>query len=362
MKKFYEYDGNMVLSFTDIKADKEDVKFFDVREEPFEVYGFYDYKKEDIFRRLPDELAIEVSSGIYAAQQESAGGRVRFTTDSQYVAIRATFERVGSNSRTPQLAIAGFDMYIDTDYESRFYRPFIPPYDVENGFETYAGFPDRKMRSITINFPYHTIVKKLEVGLQSDSEVQKGMKYRNQKPVIFYGSSITHGSCASRPGLTYENILSRRLNMNYTNLGFGGSAKGEKLIAEYMAKLEMCMFVCDYDYNANNDEMLKNTHKELYEIIREKNPDVPYIIISKPDFVYRAAEAEKRRSVIYDTYKYACGLGDENVYYIDGSSIFRCRDWDNCFIDTLHPNDIGFLKMADAIEPVIESAFSKMGN
>ena len=359
MKKFYEYDGNMVLNFTNVATDKEDVKFFDIREEPFEVYGFFDYKNGDIFRRLPDEFAADVSQGVAAAQREAAGGRVRFSTDSQYVAIKASFERVGSNSRTPQLGIAGFDLYIDTEFGSRFYRPLIPPYDVTDGYETYIGFPDRKMRHITINFPYHTVVKKLEVGLQKDSELGNGMKYRNDRPVIFYGSSITHGTAASRPGLIYENILSRRLNMNYTNLGFGGSAAGEKQMAEYMAKLDMCMFVCDYDYNAADEKALVNTHKNLYKTIRDKKPNIPYIIISKPDFAYRPKESEKRRSVIYDTYKYACDSGDENVYYIDGSSIFRGRDWDNCFNDTLHPNDIGFLKMADALEPVIEGAFAK---
>ena len=133
MKKFYEYDGNMVLNFTNVATDKEDVKFFDIREEPFEVYGFYDYKNGDIFRRLPDEFAADISRGVAAAQREAAGGRVRFSTDSQYVAIRASFERVGSNSRTPQLGIAGFDLYIDTEFGSRFYRPLIPPYDVTDG-------------------------------------------------------------------------------------------------------------------------------------------------------------------------------------------------------------------------------------
>ena len=94
----------------------------------------------------------------------------------------------------------------------------------------------------------------------------------------------------------------------------------------------------------------------MYEIIREKHSDIPYLIISKPDFVYRSEDASRRRSVILDTYTYAVNNGDKNVYFIDGSSMFRGRDWDNCFIDTVHPNDLGFVKMADCMEPIITSA------
>ena len=355
MKKFYEYDGNMVLNFTDVAADKEDVVFHNIRQKPFDVYGFYDYKNTEIFQRLPDDIAESTNKGVVNAHKEAAGGRVRFTTDSQYVAIKAGFEIVGSNSRTPQLAIAGFDLYIDTPNESRFYRPLIPPYDVSDGYETYVGFPDRSERHITINFPYHTVVRNLYIGLQEDASLSGGMKYQNEKPVIFYGSSITHGSCASRPGMIYENVLSRRLNMNYTNLGFGGSACGEETIAKYMAGLDMSVFVCDYDWNAQSEQVLIETHKRMYEIIRKENPDIPYLIISKPDFAYRRYDASVRRKVIFDTYDYAIKNGDKNVYYIDGSSMFRGRDWDNCFIDTVHPNDVGFLKMADCIEPILSS-------
>lgn len=272
--------------------------------------------------------------------------------------LRLIFHIVGPNSRTPQLAIAGFDLYIDTELESRHYKPLLPPIDVTDGYETYIEFENNTERHLTINFPYHTSVKEVYIGIEDGASLSAGMKYRNEKPVIFYGSSIVHGSCASRPGMIYENILSRRLNLNYTNLGFGGSAGGEEAIARYMAELDMCMFVSDYDYNASDAQWLKNSHQRLYQIIRDKNPDIPYLIISKPDFCYDAEYAQERRKIIYDTYCCAFENGDRNVYYIDGSSFFRCRDWDNYFVDRVHPNDAGFLKMADVIEPVIIRALT----
>ena len=88
-------------------------------------------------------------------------------------------------------------------------------------------------------------------------------------PVVFYGSSITHGAAAGRPGNTYENFISQKYNLDYVNLGFAGQAKGEVNMAEYIAGLRMCAFVCDYDHNAPDADYLEKTHYRFYEIIRE---------------------------------------------------------------------------------------------
>ena len=110
--------------------------------------------------------------------------------------------------------------------------------------------------------------------------------------------------------------------MDYLNLGFGGSACGETVIAEYMAKLDMCMFVSDYDYNAT-DKTLKESHQRLYHIIREKNPDIPYIIITKPDYVYTKECADLRRSIIFETYNNAVKSGDKNICNYSGHPLNR---------------------------------------
>lgn len=125
-----------------------------------------------------------------------------------------------------------------------------------------------------------------------------------------------------------------------------------------MSRLDMCMFVFDYDYNASV-EGLRATHKRLYEIIRKNNPDIPYLIISKPDYVYDQKEGQMRWEIKFDIYCAAIENGDGNVYYIDGSTFIMVRDCNNCFSDCVHPNGIGFLKMADKIEPIISGAYEK---
>ncbi|MBR2885972.1 MAG: hypothetical protein IKB93_14470, partial [Clostridia bacterium] len=176
-----------------------------------------------------------------------------------------------------------------------------------------------------------------------------GMKYVNEFPVIFYGSSITHGAAASRPGNIYENFISQKYNLNYTNLGFAGSARGEESIAEYIAGRKMRAFVCDYDYNAPTDEYLRKTHYRFYEIIRKNNPDIPYIMISRPNYFHDVKKAEATRKIIYESYKKALDSGDSNVYFIDGETLLQGDFMESCTLEGVHPNDFGFKRMADII-------------
>ena len=124
----------------------------------------------------------------------------------------------------------------------------------------------------------------------------------------------------------------------------------------------MSVFVCDYDHNAPTVEHLEATHYSMYKIIREKNPELPYIMISRPDYWTQMTEQSdilKRRDVIMSSYLKARQTGDENVNFIDGLSFFvEPHQYDHS-MDGIHPNDVGFLRMADSIGTVIRHIFEK---
>jgi hypothetical protein len=213
------------------------------------------------------------------------------------------------------------------------------------------------MREYLINFPLYSDVTNLYIGLHRGFRIEEGRPYANDKPVVFYGSSITQGASASRPGNCYQNFISRNLNMDYTNLGFSGNGRAEPAIADYMAGLDMRAFVCDYDHNAPDAEYLCATHGRLYETIRRRQPDLPYVIISKPDFDSDPAENRKRREIIYSTYRGAVENGDSRVYFIDGERLFGTCDRGACTVDGCHPNDLGFYRMAEVIGSVLARIF-----
>ena len=352
-QKGYNPDPKM---WVDSSIHESDVRFLNVREKPFRLYGFYNPLGENEFKRLPDEIGKNVSEGVAALYRNTAGGRVRFSTDSRYIAIRAVMPDAAGvpHAQMPLSGSSGFDLYLDdpVDGSSRFVQPFMPPSDLKGGYESILYFSDRRTRHFTIHFPLYANVRDLFVGIEETASLGEGVPYRGSLPIVYYGSSITQGGCASRGGMAYEAIISRRLNLDFINLGFSGSGKAEDRIIDYMTTLPMCAFVSDYDHNAPSPEYLRETHHKLYRAIRKAHPNVPYLMISRPDFFWNhdpshAVGSEERRNVILDSYHAALNEGDENVHFLDGETFFG-KDLDYT-ADGTHPNDRGFARMAEVI-------------
>lgn len=333
---------------------EKDIRFYDVKKPPFVIYGVF--RESGKYRRLPKNVAKSVNDGVYSLHTHTAGGRLRFKTDSPYIAIHAVMSGIG---KMPHLALtgsAGFDVYVREEVE-KYSGTLIPPFDISDGYESVIRFASSEMREITVNFPLYSEVCELYIGVSDKASVCEPEPYRVEKPVVYYGSSITQGGCASRPGASYESIISRRLNADYINLGFSGSAKAENEIAEYISKLEMSVFVYDYDHNAPTAEHLKNTHEKMFKLIRRFNPDLPVIMLSRPKF-YLTKEEELRLEIIKNTYNNAVANGDKNVYIIDGRALMNLAG-DEGTVDGCHPNDLGFMSMADALGDVLEKILFK---
>ena len=327
----------------------DDLCLYDVRKPPFSLHGvWYD---TDAFYRIPRDAAERVSKNIYDMCDTTAGGRVRFRTDSKRIVLKTSIRKAEEVTAMTPLAVKGFDLYADNSYVSS----FMPPFSLmEGAYSSSVTFGDSEMREIIIHFPLYASVTELFIGLDGDAALLPAEPYKYEKPVVFYGSSITNGAAASRPGMTYEAMLSRTLGADHHNLGFGGSAKGEREMAEYIASLDMSVFVMDYDYNAPTEEHLENTHYPFYKIVREKHPDIPIIFITRP-CKKKLESNEARRRIIKNTYERAIAEGDERVYYINGADLlpFDSNEFD---VDSVHPTDLGFYFMANGIYPVLKSA------
>ena len=359
MESYINLDKNMIVNTT---IGDVEVTWHDVRRAPFSLHGLYKPQTEPYFHRLPFDVAAATSEGVDKLSRESAGGRVRFSTDSPYIALRAKYRAVGHSPHLTLISTSGFDLYIDGEFGSRYVREFRMPYDMVDSYEQIVHLDGEHLRSYTINFPVHAVVESLEIGLKPGAVLKEAKPYRDIKPVAFYGSSIVHGTAASRPGSIYPSVISRALNLDFYNIGFSGQAKGEPVLARWMATLPMSVFVCDYDHNAPNLEHLEATHYPMYEIIREKNPDLPYIMITRPNYwteIKNQPTALKRRDIIMSSYLKARQAGDENVYFIDGMSFFVEPHQYDFSVDGTHPNDAGFLRMADSIGTVIRHALEK---
>ncbi len=337
-----------------------DVRFREVREKPFDIYGLYNPQEEGLYRRLPADVAEATSPSVKNLSVHTAGGRVRFCTDSAYIAVHAIMPYMAHMDHFPYTGSTSFDVYVREGSRYYFYAGFRPGIDASaKKMEGIVRFPNRKLRQIMIHFPLYSQVEKLFIGLQEDAVLDHGLRYRYDKPVVYYGSSITQGGCASRPGTSYQSIISIKYDCDFINLGFSGSAKGEPAIIDYIASLDMSVFVMDYDHNSPSADHLKETHEALYRAVREKHPDLPIVMVSAPDtmaYIHgNPVNRDARRAMIYENFEKALAEGDKNVRYIDGDSLFEGKHHDVCTVDGCHPNDAGFIRMADRIGHTVGS-------
>ena len=349
-------DENFLINPT---ADDATTDWYEVTADRFDIYGLFPEKGGILSRRIPYEQAKRFNYDILTMSAYGAGGRILFSTDSPYVALKVRYGKGEVATVVNHCFAYGFDVYrFDENGQDVFVNACRPVtgFDYKTAEFKVNTRNKGKMTCYTVNTPCFSEIVKLYIGVKKGSRLGRGKKYRNDKPVIFYGSSITHGAAAGRPGNIYENFISQKYNLDYRNLGFAGRARGETAMAEYLAGLDMCLFVCDYDHNAPTVEHLRNTHYPLYEAIRRKHPDVPYIMISKPDTFTDPEVSAERADVIRESYEKARAAGDENVYFIDGATLFEGEHYESCTSDGCHPNDLGMFRMAQKIGPVIARA------
>lgn len=351
MKSNTEVDENFKV---ETNVEREGLKFFNPEKPPFKIYGVF--REGDCLHRMPEETAKRVSEGVHYLHFNTAGGRVRFTTDSPYVAINAKLHRADPRTHFAHSGVAGFDIYAKTEGEQRYMGTLRPATHDDSSVEGIIELcrrGDKKLREITVNMPLYGGIKSLYIGLDENSKIEAPSEYRISKPVVYYGSSITQGGCASRPGMAYEAIISRALDCNFINLGFSGNAKGEQEMTDYIKGLDMSLFVMDYDHNAPTVEHLEATHEKMFKCIRKAQPELPVLIMSRPKY-YLNGDEKKRLEIVKATYDNAVRSGDKNVYFIDGRTLMNDEIKGNGTVDGCHPTDLGFFSMAQRMIPIMK--------
>ena len=350
MKNIGDVDVNLKFR-TDIS--REGFKFYSPEEAPFRLYGVK--RMGDRFRRLPADVARSVSEGVEFLHAHTAGGRVRFLTNSKKFILFAKLDNLAMAGNSCFEGNFGFDLYTGADYR----LSFVPPINIMEvkEYESLVELPDAddSMRLITVNMPNYCDVLGFSIGLEEGAAVELAPDYKYEQPIVYYGSSITQGGCASRPGRDYQNIIARRFDTNYINLGFSGSAKGEEAIMEYIAGLDMSLFVLDYDHNAPTEEHLLETHEKFFRGIRQRRPELDIVMLSRPKAHLEKRE-ERRLKIIKTTYENARAAGDERVYMIDGPTLMQYAGYEGT-VDNCHPNDLGFESMARVLGDFLGETF-----
>lgn len=318
------------------------------------VFGTPMFEKDGSFGRLPADL-IEQFPLIkeWRLGTRCPGARVAFRTNSKQVKVHLDLEKLSADVGMSIYACQSANVFIGDRRTAPLAGLVVPPEGYKVSSEKRVFEKSGEAEDITVWLPRNETVTDIWFEIEDDALLEPPTPYEYPVPVVFYGSSITEGGCCSRLTNAYNAILSRRLDMDYINLGFSGSARGELIMADYIREMNMSAFVMDYDYNAPTAQHLRETHEPFFRRFREKQPDTPVLFLSCPNPEYRDA-GDERREIVRATYENAVRNGDKNVYYIDGITLWGEEDRDMCVTDCTHPTDLGFYRMANVIQPVLK--------
>lgn len=349
-------DKNMTVE----SVDENGLVWLNPNQSLFKLIGFNWFTRDKVYRRFPVNPDPVLPEGVEALCNYTAGGQIKFTTDSKRIAVKVKLLGRGAMPHMPNTGSSGFDLYIGDSINQTFYGGTnFPVDDTEYSYE----FPELESsvtREFTLNFPLYNGVEKLSLALEESASIAAPTPFADDRPIVVYGTSIAHGGCASRPGMCYTNILSRKLNRPFINLAFSGSGRGEAEVAEHIARIENpAMFILDYEANCGTVENLGSTLPEFIRILREKHPTTPMLVVSKVAYAREVFMKDQKKyredckKVEIDNVKRCQDAGDKNIYFID-AEFFQGDDFWECTVDGVHPTDLGFYRMAENLFPEIE--------
>ena len=358
-----KYDRNMAVE----AVQQEKMKWFSADTAPMRLTGFYFRKKGDVFRRFPQDD--KLPGAVNVLSWHTAGGQLSFISDTGKINIKVTLGHESLMYHCTKIGSSGFDLYMGKPGEKQYFcqssRMLVKDDSYEtNMFEAVPGV----MREFTINFPLYSGVDSFEIGFSEGAVILPPSPWKDERPVVVYGTSITQGGCANRPGMAYTNIMSRRLNRPFLNFGFSGSGRGEPYVFEQLAKIkDPAMFILDYEANTGKDGMFATLSNGI-DILRAKHPETPIMVVSKFHFngeYVTTGDIDKRSENCEKVWKFERAevnrrrrAGDKNICFVYGGWKNE-PDWSEFTVDGVHATDLGFYMFAKMLTPKVKKVLEK---
>ncbi|HUT33368.1 MAG TPA: SGNH/GDSL hydrolase family protein [Planctomycetota bacterium] len=326
----------------------------DIRDWGVEGKGWADTERP--FGRLPTRAKEKVRPAVWSLSRSSAGMCVRFQTDATAISARWTLLSPNlAMDHMPATGVSGLDLYARDDAGRWRWLAVGRPKAVKTQARLVGGLPPGK-RAYTLYLPLYNGVESVEIGLDPKAAVEP-LPPRATKPMVFYGTSILQGGCASRPGMVHTAILGRRLDRAAINLGFSGNGTMDPEIADLMAELDACVYVVDCLPNMAAAAVAERTGP-LVRTLRGKHAKTPIVLVE--DRTYASAwllpsqrsRNETSRTALRKAFDALVAAGVEGLHLVQGERLLG--DDAEATVDGSHPTDLGFVRMADALEPVLK--------
>ncbi len=352
-----------VLSFSQqIETIKTDSTVIYYGREHFLIEGtaIADSLKESPYDRLPISYKEKVREPVWDLSKASAGITVRFHSNSTSINLKWTVLNDLDMPHMASTGIKGIDLYTKYNNKWRYvttagalvglktYQNKSIPADSINEYELIKNMsPD--FREYKLFLPLYDGVTKLEIGIDNNALINKASP-NPVKPIVFYGTSITQGGCASRPGMAHTNIISRKLDVDCINYGFSGNGRMETPIVELISDIDASFYVIECLQNMDSEQVRERV-RPLVDMIRTKHPLTPIVLVE--NMMYTTAFLDQtiettliqENEALKNEFDKIIKRGTPNIFYIKDNKDFLSDNEGT--VDGVHLTDLGFLRYAD---------------
>ena len=343
---------------TNAEADSPELDWYDVTDWGVEGRAWQDEARARWFDRLPASAESEVREAVWNLSRDSAGMMARFETDATEIWVDyKLYDENLAMPHMPATGVSGIDLYARDEKGKWRWIMVTKPNAQEIRAAIIKALAPGK-REFAAYLPLYNGVDSLKIGVPKGASF-KGLAPRKEKPIVFYGTSITHGACASRPGMVHTAILGRRFDRPVINLGFSGNGRMESEVGALLTRIDPAVYVIDCNPNlraAQIDERCIPLVKQL----RAARPNTPILLVEDrrntnswilPE---RNTHHDKNHEALKRAYKTLRKEGIRNLYYLPGDDLLG--DDNEGTTDASHPNDLGFMRQADVFEPALRKA------
>lgn len=309
---------------------------------------------EQPFHRLPARAKAVVREPVWTLGKRGTGLRARFVTDSPSVDVRWKNVVDMHYDHMPATGTAGVDLYVRDGERWRF---------AGIGRQTRSGYNFSALvhslpvgpKEFMLHLPLYSEVEYAHIGVPAGRSMAPAPAWpASVKPMLFYGTSITHGGCASRPGMAYPAIVSRLLQRPFWNISFDGNAFMDLDLARLFAELDPSVYVIDAVANMTPD-MVRQRAVEFVTILRRARPRTPIVLMERPlghtGPLFEAFQGKELAAALRESYEKLLAGGIKGLTYVPGSGLLG--DDDEGTVDACHPTDLGFMHMAQAMAPIL---------
>ena len=329
-------------------CDFNNIKYYG--EESFLLEGtfIHDSLKENRYDRLPASYKEIVREPVWDLSKHSSGLSIRFLSNSTVITAKWEVLNNFSMDHMPDTGIKGVDLYFKNNDEWQYINTGVPV-GFNNEYKLVENM-DNELREYKVFLPLYDGIKNIEIGVDSLSYVKKPMS-NEKKPIVFYGTSITQGACASRPGMAHTNIISRKLDRNVINFGFSGNGRMEKSIAKLISESNPAFYVIECMPNMYPPDLITSNTIPLVDIIREKHPDTPIVLVDLFTSPLTALDnnmtklTREMNNSLKNEYDKMINNGYNNIIYLETQSALG-KDFEGT-VDAVHFTDLGFMRYSD---------------